>query len=171
MPLLKNPVHAKTPAKRARFTQSKRPNYSGRSAEILMMFLNATAIPRNMAVSRIQGEVPSQRSNNHPTKAPPAGPAINSVNTRLPCRIPLAVPCAASPERIFSACLTFFSCMSNESSRGSDEPLPSCAGSSEAMSTVPFIKGNRHKTRQPRQGMRVLGGSPAQVNRALCSAG
>jgi hypothetical protein len=46
-----------------------------------MMFLKATAIPKNMQTNRSAGEVSNSRSNNQPTSAPPAGPAISSVSS------------------------------------------------------------------------------------------
>jgi hypothetical protein len=118
-----------------------------------MIFLKATAIPKNMQTNRSAGEVPNSRSNNQPTSAPPAGPAISSVKTRFPCRIPLAGTWS-EPERIASALRAAFSCMSNESSRASLLPFVSCPGLSETMRFILLNKGNRHKigATPPRHG-------------------
>ena len=117
------------------------------------MFLKATAIPKNMQTNRSAGEVPNSRSNNQPTSAPPAGPAISSVSTLFPCRIPLAGGWSL-PERSASAFRAAFSCMSNESSRASLLPFLSCPELSETMRFILFDKGNRHEigATPPRHG-------------------
>ena len=131
-------------------------------------------MPKNMQTSRSAGAVSKNRSNNQPIKAPPAGPAISSVKTRFPCRIPLAGG-TSCPVRSASAFRTIFSCMSNESSRGSLLPLPSCAGVFGNHANPPDLtRENRHETGQPRQGRGALGGQGSQVNRGespfCCSA-
>jgi hypothetical protein len=141
----------------------KRPDYSGRSLDIFMIFLKATAMPKNMQTNRSTGEVLNSRSNNQPTSAPPAGPAISSVRTLFPCRIPLAGTWS-EPERVASAFRAAFSFMSNESSRASLLPFLSCP---ELFETMRFVLNSREiatKSGQPRLGTGALGESPRQVN-------
>ena len=101
-------------------------------------------MPKNMQTNKSHGVVPRKRSNNQPTRAPPAGPAISSVKTRFPCRIPLAGTWSL-PERTASAFRAAFSCMSNESSRASLLPFLFCPGSFETMRFILLLKGNHHE--------------------------